>query len=110
MLEMEKSEADRLRWLGHLHGWCQMEDKQYQNDKRGSWEVPATERLVTERSGPRERLELISEELKDEGVEGIIMGMLRSWEYVGSVEEPSAEDFWKCPSVGGRQRDLNEMF
>ena len=49
-----------------------MEDKQHQKDRLGSWEVLDTARLVNDRSGPRECSELIGEELKDEGVEGII--------------------------------------
>lgn len=29
---------------------------------------------------------------------------------LAALEEPSAEDFWKCPGVRGRQCDLSEMF
>ena len=62
MLDVEKSEADRV-W-GGLHGWCQMEDKQRQSGEFGSWEVLAAARLANDCRGPREWLELISEELQ----------------------------------------------
>lgn len=34
--------------------------------------------------------------------EGIIVWTLRSPSMLALPEEPSIEDFWKCPRVGGR--------
>lgn len=68
-----KAKLIDYRVLGDLHGWCPMEDQPHQHGEFGSWEVLATARLVNDCSGPSEWLELISEELRDEGVEGIIM-------------------------------------